>query len=96
METAFITTSNLATRWGLTYSAIYKWRLRGYGPKFHKMGNRVVYRLEEVEEFENSKRCRSTSEYPLKVAKDAVASKKKEDPEKRSLGEVPSLLKKRK
>ena len=34
----------------------------GEGPAFVKIGGRVVYRLEEIEAYEGSRRCASTSQ----------------------------------
>lgn len=74
MEDGFLSTRELCTRWGLVYHTLYKWRLRGCGPKFHKINKRVAYHLEDIERFEKSRRCQSTSEYPLKLSDDSAES----------------------
>ena len=45
------------------------WRVRGYGPKFIKVGRSVRYRLEDLQTFVNENVYQSTSEkrYRVKV-----------------------------
>jgi hypothetical protein len=40
-----------ATITGLAVSTLNKWRLAGRGPKFVKLGKRVLYRDEDIESF---------------------------------------------
>ncbi len=42
----------LARRWKLSPRTLERWRWTGEGPRFIKLGGRVVYRLEDVEAFE--------------------------------------------
>ena len=95
MQGEFLTTRELANRWNLKYKTVSNWRCTGYGPKYHRMGTRINYRLEDVERYELSKRCRSTSEYPLKALQEAAASKQEATLAKQSLEQVTPLLKKR-
>lgn len=44
----------LATRWQLSPRTLEQWRWQGRGPRFLKIGGRVVYRLEDVETFETA------------------------------------------
>jgi predicted DNA-binding transcriptional regulator AlpA len=44
-------------------STLAKWRLNGNGPKFVKIGGKVVYRESDVERFLEAHLCQSTSEY---------------------------------
>ena len=50
----FLTPSQLVTRWkGQVASAtLATWRSRGNGPKFVKIGGRVLYRRSDVEAYE--------------------------------------------
>jgi hypothetical protein len=41
----------LAERWGISPKTLERWRL-GQGPKFLKLGGRIVYRLEDIEAVE--------------------------------------------
>ena len=41
----------VAKRWG-SRRALENWRCRGEGPRFLKIGGKVVYRLQDVEAFE--------------------------------------------
>ena len=40
----------LAARWGLSEKTLERWRMLGTGPVFLKLGGRVLYRIDEVEE----------------------------------------------
>jgi len=52
----------LAVRWGISHRTPERWRWTGEGPKFLKVGGRVVYRLSDVEEYEQSIVRSSTSD----------------------------------
>ncbi len=52
----------LAVRWGISHRTLERWRWTGEGPKFLKVGGRVVYRLADVEEYEQSIVRSSTSD----------------------------------
>jgi adenylosuccinate synthase len=47
-----LTTQQLANRWGLAEATLIGWRHRGIGPVYLKLASRVMYRLEDVEDFE--------------------------------------------
>lgn len=42
----------LAQRWAMSYRTLDRWRWQGQGPRFIKIGGRVVYRLKDIEEYE--------------------------------------------
>ena len=42
----------VADRWGFSPRTLENWRCRGEGPRFLKIGGKVVYRLQDVEAFE--------------------------------------------
>lgn len=44
----------LARRWGISHRTLERWRYIGQGPAFLKLGGRVLYRLPDVEAFEQS------------------------------------------
>lgn len=48
---------------GLSTSTLAKMRLAGSGPIYRKLGRRVVYHREDLEDWIAERRCRSTSEY---------------------------------
>ena len=43
----------LACRWLMSPRTLEQWRWQGKGPKYLKIGAKVVYRLEDVEAFES-------------------------------------------
>jgi hypothetical protein len=42
----------LADRWSISPRTLEQWRWQGRGPQYLKIGGRVVYRLQDVEQFE--------------------------------------------
>ena len=55
---------DLARRWSISPRTLERWRWLGQGPRYIKIGGRVVYRVEEVEAFETQQTRASTSEIP--------------------------------
>jgi len=55
---------DLARRWSISPRTLERWRWLGQGPRYIKIGGRVVYRVEEVEVFEAQQTRASTSEIP--------------------------------
>ena len=60
----FIDQIQLARRWKLSHRTLERWRWIGCGPSYTKIGRRVVYRLVDVEEFENQGDRRSAQGAP--------------------------------
>ncbi len=57
-----INQKELAARWRISHRTLERWRWIGEGPKFLKVGGRVIYRLSDVEEYEQSIIRSSTSD----------------------------------
>lgn len=55
---------DLARRWSISPRTLERWRWLGQGPRYIKIGGRVVYSVEEVEAFEAQQTRASTSEIP--------------------------------
>lgn len=51
----------LARRWKLSPRTLERWRWLGQGPRYLKIGGRVVYRMGDVEEYEAEQVRTSTS-----------------------------------
>ncbi|MEO5349785.1 MAG: helix-turn-helix domain-containing protein [Magnetococcus sp. YQC-3] len=47
-----ITPSHLAQRWGIAAKTLLNWRCVGKGPPYIKIGGRVMYRREDIEQYE--------------------------------------------
>ena len=62
MTSNFLTPKDLATRWSLAPHTLSQWRWSGVGPQYLKIGKRVLYRLIDIEQFEENKLRRHTSE----------------------------------
>jgi len=57
----------LARRWGISHRTLERWRYAGEGPPYLKLGGRVLYRLSDIEAFEQSQLQRA------RLVSDAVA-----------------------
>ena len=58
----------LAARLNISPRTLERWRWAGEGPRYMKVGGRVVYRLEDVEGYEASQLRNSTAEISSKPA----------------------------
>jgi hypothetical protein len=54
--------AELAERWGVSQRTLERWRWLGFGPRYIKVGGRVVYRVDEIEAFEERQTRQSTSD----------------------------------
>jgi predicted site-specific integrase-resolvase len=62
VSTRHLNQDEVAERWGFSPRTLENWRCRGEGPRFLKIGGKVVYRLEDVEAFEqNQLRAKTAS-----------------------------------
>ena len=48
----YLTPRQLAERWSFSVRSLSLWRVNGLGPRFLKIGNRIRYRLQDVEAWE--------------------------------------------
>lgn len=55
MDITHLTQQDVARRWRISPRTLERWRWQGEGPRFLKIGGRVVYRLQDVEAFEAEK-----------------------------------------
>jgi hypothetical protein len=62
MEEDYLSSIQLAKRWGLGQSTIRHWRVSGKGPIFNKFGGCVKYHIKEIERFERATHMAHTSE----------------------------------
>ena len=60
MGTKHLNQIDLAARWKISPRTLERWRWKGDGPAFMKIGGRVVYRIADIEAYENGRRCDST------------------------------------
>lgn len=52
MEERHINVFQLANRWSMNPKTLERWRWQGCGPKFLKIGGKVIYRLQDIEDYE--------------------------------------------
>ena len=57
---AFLNQYELSKRWKISPRTLERWRWLSSGPRYHKIGGRVVYKLSDVEAFENQRSFTST------------------------------------
>lgn len=73
MSIKHLSQSDLVERWGVSPKTLERWRWLGYGPRYIKIGGRVVYRLDEIEAWEARQTRSSTSEKPALPAMEGAA-----------------------
>lgn len=56
-----LTEQQLSNYWGISKNTLRKWRSNGDGPIYIKIGARIIYRLEDIEDFEIKRLYSSTS-----------------------------------
>lgn len=64
MAVRHLNQTDLAARWNLSPRTLERWRWLGHGPKFLKLGGRIVYRLEDIEAFEEQQLLQVTGSAP--------------------------------
>ncbi|MFI3241202.1 MAG: helix-turn-helix domain-containing protein [Alphaproteobacteria bacterium] len=57
-----LTEQELVNYWKISVHTLRKWRSTGYGPIYIKVGGRILYRREDVEEFEKNNLYQSSSQ----------------------------------
>ncbi|UJB19211.1 MULTISPECIES: helix-turn-helix domain-containing protein [Lysobacter] len=50
----FFTTAELATHWQVDPKTLARWRRESVGPRFRKLGKRVIYTYQDIEDFETA------------------------------------------
>lgn len=60
--TQHLSTKALAERWDTCEDTLSRWRSEGIGPVFIKLNGRVLYRLEDIETYEQRCMRKSTSQ----------------------------------
>lgn len=66
----FLTPSELVQRYNgkVTVRTLANWRSAGISPPFTKVGGRILYRLDEIENWERNRTVVSTSDYGRRSA----------------------------
>ncbi len=52
MPEHFIDQKNLSHRWGLSERTLERWRFERRGPRYLKLVGKVIYRVEDIERYE--------------------------------------------
>jgi hypothetical protein len=60
MEVVHLNQKQLAARWSCSEACLERWRCEGIGPKFMKLTGRVLYRMVDIEAYEESYLATST------------------------------------
>lgn len=64
MNSKHLDVSQLAERWHLSEGTLNQWRRYGKGPLYLKIGDKVLYRLSDVEAYEAANVRRETQKDP--------------------------------
>jgi DNA-binding transcriptional MerR regulator len=64
MEERHLNVAQLSRRWGLAPKTLDRWRQRGIGPQFLKIGGHVIYRLCDIEAYEQQQTLQITVKDP--------------------------------
>ena len=69
---------DLARRWKISHRTLERWRWAGTGPRYVKIGGRVLYRLEDVEAYEADgvRETRTASPATRAPGQTAISSRK--------------------
>ena len=62
MTIQHLSTNELVERLRVSRSTLERWRTNGVGPPFIKVGSRVIYRIGDVEDWEQAHARRSTGQ----------------------------------
>lgn len=62
MHKNLISARMLSERWSLPTTTLNQWRWNGRGPRYVKLGRRVMYRIQDVEAFEAQRLRQHTAE----------------------------------
>ncbi len=54
---------DLSRRWKISPRTLERWRWAGWGPRYIKVGGRVIYRLEDIEAYEAGQMFNNTAEF---------------------------------
>lgn len=58
----YFSTKQVAEIYGLSPRTLERWRLEGEGPKFHKLGSRVMYKESDLKDWSDALVRTSTSD----------------------------------
>jgi hypothetical protein len=70
MEVVHLNQKQLAARWRCSEACLERWRCEGIGPKFMKLTGRVLYRMVDIEAYEESCLATSTKTSAAQVSPD--------------------------
>jgi hypothetical protein len=62
-NTFYLSTSKAATKLSIAVSTLKKLRIRGGGPAFHRIGRRIVYASDVLDEWATRETFETTSQY---------------------------------
>jgi hypothetical protein len=76
MNIRHLSQRELAERWTISPRTLERWRWLGVGPRFLKLGGRVVYRIADIAAFEAAQVRTRTNERAAATTAQSVAPKR--------------------
>jgi hypothetical protein len=64
MTVKHLNQAELSARWNLSPRTLERWRWLGEGPRYLKLGGRVLYCVEDVEQFESTNAVGTSGQTP--------------------------------
>lgn len=78
-----MTTKELAKKWNVSAGTLANWRSQKRGPKFLKLGRKVVYKTEAIKKFESVSAVSLTRIAPVKNRKRRTLKARKKSSHRR-------------
>jgi len=63
MEKEYLTSKELAKRWGYERQTLANWRSQGKGPRFIRIYGRILYAMKDIIQFESARSSNQLSEH---------------------------------
>lgn len=73
-EIQYLTPQEVSERWRgrVTVRTLSNWRCLGTGPRYSKIGGRILYPLEEIKAWEEGRTVSSTASYSADLSRQAA------------------------
>jgi predicted site-specific integrase-resolvase len=63
MEKEYLTSKELAKRWGYERQTLANWRSQGKGPPFMRIYGKILYAMKDIKQFESDQSIKQPSKH---------------------------------